>query len=300
MILRRWIRRWKKIIITLLASVGLFWTLIELFSYYLPNVFLLNDIRVLYLIWVISIIISIFKNIPRKKFTSKLRSKDVYLEVKVGNIFKNKGAIILPINDHLDCQLNGNVSSSNSLMNQFVNKYYGGDCANIDQKCKVKLTEKKLSTPLDIGTVFEIKEDEKTFFFVVNSKKGGNSRVHSTLDDFVLSLSELWQYIAKDAGRYDYISIPLLNTGHGRITDLNRETAIKEIINSFVEACKHYDVCDHLIISLSQNSVDKWDIDLDNIEGYLSAQCKYYRDIKFSDKQIGQEISESKIKELNL
>jgi hypothetical protein len=42
---------------------------------------------------------------------------------------------------------------------------------------------------------------EKLFYLLVNSWKKENNRVESSVDDFLLSLSKLWTYIALESGR---------------------------------------------------------------------------------------------------
>jgi hypothetical protein len=124
----------------------------------------------------------------------------------------------------------------------------------------------------EIGTTIEIEQNEKLFYLLVNSRKE-NNRVESSVDDFLLSLSKLWIYIALESGRNSVVTIPLISTNHGRITNINRATAIKEIIESYIDASKSLNVSDKLIISIHPNDLIKGNINLDDIDDFLKFSC---------------------------
>ena len=133
---------------------------------------------------------------------------------------------------------------------------------------------------------------------LANSKKKANNRAESTVEDVLLSMSKLWEYIATESGRDAAVTIPLLGTNHGRVSDLNRATIVKEIIHSYIEASKRLNICDKIIISIFPDDLKKGNIDLDEIDEYLKFSCKHYRKVTFAAKPEGEEVSESSIVEL--
>jgi hypothetical protein len=140
-----------------------------------------------------------FKNKPKTFFSYQLRGKDNFIEVRVGDAFKNEGSLIIPFNNYFDVSLGGNVKKAKSLQNKLISKFYSGKEEHLatDISKKIDLTQ----LPYDIGKTIEVEQDEKLFYLLVNSWKKENNRVESSVDDFLLSLSKLWTYIALESGR---------------------------------------------------------------------------------------------------
>lgn len=281
--MKRWIRKLKNIFIDIVSWVGIFWLFVEMFSYstngktdsFFKSVTLFGSA------FLIILFLACLKNRPKKSFKYRLKNKDNCIEVKVGNAFDNDGALIVPVNNYFDMSLGGNVTNANSIQNQVIQKYYAGktDHINTDIAKIINLGEK-----YDIGKTIEINQNNKKFYLIVNSVKQENNRVKSEIDDFIQALNGLWQYIALESGRNGNVTIPLINTQHGRDSNLSKKSAIKEIINSYIEASKQLDICENLIISIYSTDLEKANIDLDEIDEYLNFSCKYYRKLTLKQK----------------
>lgn len=296
-ILHRWAHNWKSILKDIVAGVGLFWLFVEIASYFTDeeiDIFIKN--LLFFRIFFVITIIALIKNKPKTVFTYQLRDKDNFIEIKVGDAFKNGGSLVIPINDHFDVSLGGNVKNAKSLQNKLITDYYSGKDEHLASDISKKIDTSKTH---DIGTAIEIDQNKKKFYLLVNSKKKDNNRVASTVDDFLLSLTKLWEYIATESGRNDVVTIPLINTNHGRITNLPRATAIREIIQSYIETSKRFNIADKLIISIHPDDLNKGNIDLDEIDEFLRFSCKHYRMTKLSPKPEGEEISASTTEILN-
>lgn len=273
---KRWLRSSTNIFIDIVSGVGIFWLFVEIFSYstnggtdaIFKNVYLFT------VVFVFVCIVSLIKNRPRTSFRYNLRNKDNYIEVRVGDAFNNSGALVVPVNDEFDMSLGGNVEKSNSLQNQVIQRFYAGrvDHLNIDICEKVTSGSK-----YEIGKTIEIEQNNKKFYLVVNSIKRENDRVSSEIDDFIQALNGLWQYIALDSGRNMNLTIPLINTQHGRDSYLSRRGVIKEIITSYIESSKNLNICENLIISIYPNDLERGNIDLDEIDDFLKFSCNHYR-----------------------
>ncbi len=293
--IKRWFVNWNAIVVDFVSYIGLFWLFVEMASYssnskaddYLKNlcVFLIVALLIL--------LISLIKNKPKSTFSYKLRDKDNFIEVKVGDAFKNDGSLVIPINSHFDVSLGGNVQKSNSLQKRLINKYYGGkeEHLELDISSKVDLT----ASPHDIGTTAEVEQGGKVFYLLANSRKNENNRAISSIDDLLFSLAKLWENITTDSDRNSVITIPLIGTNHGRLKDINRENVAKEIIESYIEASKHMNIADKLIISIHPNDIKKGNIDLDGLDEFLRFSCEHYKIVTFSNKQEGEAESPSSI-----
>ncbi|MET0103818.1 MAG: macro domain-containing protein [Sedimenticola sp.] len=183
---KRWLYNFKSIIADFVTGIGLFWLFVEMASYstdgsidtYLKNVWLFSIASTLIIIF------SLVKNKPKTSFIYKLRDKDNFIEIKVGDAFKNTGALIIPFNDCFDVSLGGNVRKAKSLQNRLISDFYSGKEEHLatDIAGKVDL----LQSPHDIGTTIEIDQKGKIFYLLVNSRKKENNRVESSADDFLL------------------------------------------------------------------------------------------------------------------
>lgn len=295
---KRWFACWKSVLTDIVTGVGLYWLLVEISSYSTNSQVdvVFKNLTSFSIAMTLIVLIALYKNRPRYHFSYKLRDKDVFVEVQVGDAFNNNGALIIPINDHFDTSLGGNVKKAKSVQNKLISEYYSGKCEHLDSDIQQKINTDSLH---EIGTTIEVEQQGKKFYLLVNSKKKPNNRVESTIDDFLLSLTKVWDYIALESGRDDAITIPIISTRHGRITDLNRTKAIKEIIRSFIESSKKLNIADRLIVCIHPNDLEKGKIDLDSIDDFLRLSCLHYREVLFEPKVEGTEISDSEIQSIN-
>ncbi len=291
---KRWLKNLKSIFIDFLAFIGSVWVLVEFLSYVTNGWIDQYTKNTLYLVCVLffALIFTLIKNKPKKSFSYQLRNKDNFIEVKVGDAFINEGSLIIPINDEFDVSLDGNVKKANSLQNKLIKDFYSDKEEHLATDIADKI---KLGIKHDIGTTLEVEQNGKVFYLLVNSRKKENSRVESTVDDFLLSLSKLWEFIALESGRNNVITIPLISTNHGRIANFNRTIAIREIIYSYIDSSKQLNIADKLIISIHPSDMEKGNIDLDGIDEYLRYSCKHFRVVNFSSKQEGDEITSSSV-----
>lgn len=297
--LKRWLRSYKSIIADFVTGIGLFWLFVEMASYSTDAKIdtITKSIWLFIIVSIVILMIALIKNKPKTSFSYQLRDKDNFVEVRVGDAFKNKGSLVIPFNNCFDVSLGGNVKKAKSLQNKLITEYYSGK----EEHLATDIAEKINSTdsPYDIGTTIEVEQNEKLFYLLVNSRKKENNRVESSVDDFLLSLSKLWVYIALESGRNSVVTIPLISTNHGRITNINRATAIKEIIESYIDASKTLNVSDKLIISIHPNDLIKGNINLDDIDDFLKFSCKHYKITTFSDKPEGKVESASIVESIS-
>jgi len=285
--LERWLRSYKSIIADFVTGIGLFWLFVEMASYSTEAKIdtITKSICLFVIVSIVILAIALIKNKPKTTFLYQLRDKDNFIEVRVGDAFKNKGSLIIPFNDCFDVSLGGNVKKAKSLQNKLITEYYSGkeDHLATDISKKIDISQ----SPYAIGETIEVNQNQKLFYLLVNSRKKANNRVESSVDDFLLSLSKLWRYIALESERNSVVTIPLISTNHGRITNINRVTAIKEIIESYIDASKFLNVSDKLIISIHPNDLKKGNINLDDIDDFLKFSCNHYKITTFSDKTEG-------------
>ncbi|SFV88385.1 hypothetical protein MNB_SUP05-SYMBIONT-5-44 [hydrothermal vent metagenome] len=297
--LKRWLLNYKVIVADFVTSIGLFWLFVEMASYSTDSEIdtITKSIWLFVFVSIAILIIALIRNKPKTSFSYQLRDKDNFIEVRVGDAFKNEGSLVIPFNDCFDVSLDGNVKKAKSIQNKLISDFYSGKEGHLTTDIieKIDLTQ----SPYDIGTTIEVEQNGKLFYLLVNSRKKQNNRVESSVDDFLLSLSKLWTYIALESGLNSVVTIPLISTNHGRITNINRATAIKEIIESYIDISKSLNIADRLIISIHPNDLKKGNINLDNIDDFLKFSCQHYKITTFSDKPEGNVESASVVESIS-
>ncbi len=294
-IMSRWFKNWKLIINDILVGIGFFWLFVELISYFFSTTSdqIKNGSFFCYLLGA-SVTYGIFKNYPKSFFISRIRNKDVKIGIKIGDAFEENGSLIVPINDHFDVSLGGNVLKAKSIQCKLIDDYYFSNEEHLKNDICNKIDLQKI--PYSSGTVVEIEQNKRKFYLLVNSKRNENNRPSSTIDDFMMALNGMWDYLAMDAARDENIIIPLINTQHGRNSSLTRDTVVKQIIDTFIDASKHSTICEKLIICIHPSDIEKGQLDLDALNAYLMFKCENYKDIQFNPKVEGTEVSSSEIK----
>jgi hypothetical protein len=282
-LLKRWVRGRNAIALDLASGIGLFWLFVEMANYSTNSAsdVYLKNVPVFIGAFVVALVGAALKNKPATSFGYSLRGKDNRLEIRVGDIFKNPGALVIPVNDHFDMSLGGNVFKAPSIQNQVIQKYYAGKVEHLNTDISALVT---IGAQYDIGKTIEVEQTGKKFYLVVNSVKQTNNRVKSEIDDFVSTLNGLWQYVALSSSRDVVLSIPVINTQHGRDSYLSRAGAIKEIITSYVEASKSLNICDRLVVSILPTDLAKSDIDLDELDEFLRYSCRHFRQLTLSSQ----------------
>jgi len=123
--MRRWILKWKFILGDFVTGVGLFWLIVEIASYSTDGKSdAITKSIVFFLIAALAIaLLAVLRNRPKTAFTYQLRDKDNILEVRVGDAFKNDGALVIPVNTNFDVCMGGNVIKARSLLSKLIAEY---------------------------------------------------------------------------------------------------------------------------------------------------------------------------------
>lgn len=279
MTLKRLLHSWKGILIVFFAIIGWVSSMLTI-----TLAFWVNLLKYwywwIYAVIFIAIILSFILNWPKKYFEYKLKNKDVYIWVKIWNIFKWDGSSIIPINNKFDILQNWKTLKAKSVLNSFILNHYDWSIEHLQQDINSKITVEK--DTYEMWETVEINHKNKKFYLVVNSKVNSNSRSHSTKEDFSKTITYLLDYLSTNADKDEIINIPLLNSWHWRISDLNRTDIIKEIIHFFIETIKDKVICDKFIIYIYPDDIRKWAIDMEEIKKFLEYNANNYRNINYN------------------
>lgn len=277
----------KTFFLNFLSSLSVIW---------LPTEFTLTFVKafekaVHFKIWyfaasvVIALFWAIYKSWPRHSFTCKVKNRDVNITLKVGDVFKDEGYIVVPINDKFNSHLNGNVLKLKSVQSRLIKDFFHSDPALLTTKIQQQLQQPIYdsykyadldgSTRYQMGTIACVEIDDRIFFLVVNSKvrQDNDSRVFSTRDDLDNTLANLWMFASSNCHRGN-IAMPVIGTGNAR-SPVPRDQVVKEVIKSFLASCSEGNYCNRLTIYIYPDDFADNKIDFDELCEFITYQCKY-------------------------
>lgn len=273
-----------KTISLLLESFGALWLIVEIASYFFGDTSpVVEKIKSFwYLFLVCGVIISIIKSIPKFKFGCKLSNRDVLIEIIIGDLFNQEGAVIIGTNTTFDTHISRELISDRSIQGQFTKRYYGDETQlNSELSSGLRditfelLTDDRIGNnkKFPIGTAVRLNPKGRTAYMVAIANINQHGVASGSFEDLKRSLAFLWNFISTK-GLKESIVMPILGSGFTRLPQ-SREEIIRETIKSFVAACSESTFCDKLSIVISPKDIEKNNIQIDELEKYIYHICKY-------------------------
>lgn len=285
----------KKDIINILAYIGVLVTIKDVFEFF--NVTISRMLFIVVLIIGMIVIISI--NLPKKEYIFNIKDRDIKIKLKIGNLLKEKAAIVVPTNSTFDTKMENDFISIHSVQGQVQDKYFKNNITTLDYLIEKELEGKQFtelkdrketkSKRYEIGTTAEINQNGMRFYFLADSDINSKGKaINPSIMNITDSLSRFWQYIG-EYGHVEPIAIPIIGTGRMGIVD-SREEILKNIVFSFVANNTTKKIATELIICIRKNDIKKYNIDINEIVEYIKYTCKYqYEKINDNNNGIGIE-----------
>jgi hypothetical protein len=227
-----------------------------------------------------SLTYAIILNRPRTHFRYAVCNRDCQIELRIGDLLDVPSSLIVPVNSHFDMVLGGSVKTSRSIQAAVIDRWFKGDVGKLKrlldkQLLKAQYADRKTGDRYQLGTVVpvQINNNSRRLYFVANSNKINEERVEATKDGLYQTLPELWSWLATH-GAKEAVAIPLLGTGHGRLS-LTRQEVCKDIIRSFVAACADKVSCNCLTIVVADHDIQAYGIDIDELDDFLRLHSTY-------------------------
>ena len=283
---------------SILSVFGGLWLLVEILAFFGQTAWSEYIKSIWWVFLIFGLIVIIYRNLPKSYFTFKVHNRDVLVSIKIGDIFEIDGALIVPINNRLDCDNNGIVKNSSSILKLFIDKVYEKTSAHLNTDICQQLqdkadwyenfVEKNDPKTYKVGTVVPIFRSERQYYLLCNSSLNEQKRSKTTVDDLRVSLNELWAYLSHN-GNKDNLVIPILGTGRGRIP-LKREDVIKEIVLSFLVSLSQESYCEQLTICIHPSDLRKYNLNLDDLLDFIRLHCNNTGYLKGNENPLGTAI----------
>ena len=229
---------------------------------------------------IVSFIFSILKRLYlkcRNEFKVKFNNPNFEVEVKYGDLFKEKSNIVVGFNNYFDTQM-PEVISPNSIQGQFEQLYYKDNIDKLNSEILNALKRKKCQAignntektngkriELQIGTAITISNNNRKFFLSAYSKMNERCMAESNIKYLTTSLNELWSEI-RNSGQCNEFAMPVLGSGLARIP-VRKVELLYLILLSFTTFSKEQIISKKLTITLNKN--DKSLYNLSDIEMFL-------------------------------
>lgn len=273
-------------LINLFSAFGLLWLIVEISDFFGTPELSLKIKSLWWFFGLIGLAYAIFRTIPKRKFCFKVPERDAKVKLVSKDILKIEGSLLITINSHFLVNQDGVLLNSNSVLSQFVKKYYQSKPELLQSEIDSKLSGNfyagyKVSTDeYKIGTTVLITVENKNFYFFANTKLNAQNKSFCDKDIFEQSLNELWVYLSECASKEDFI-IPLIGTGNGRL-QMSREKVYKEIVLSFLSSLSSKNYADSLTVCINPKDLKKHDLDLSKLAEFTNAKVSF-QEYKFNN-----------------
>lgn len=275
----------RKLVSSILSSFGSLWLIIELGTYFLeatsPIITTLK--KYWFVFFVIGLFIAIIRSNPKFTIGGKLANRDISIEVTIGNLFKQKGALIISSNTTFDTHISNDLISEKSIQGQFTRQLYDSNEVQLDNDISHFLQDippeilagKRIgkNNKYPIGTTVRLNKNNQTIYLLAIANINEYGVASTSYEYLKQALAYLWVFIG-NRGLKENLVTPIIGTGFSRLPQ-SREEIIREIIKSYVAACSESTFSDKLTIVISPSDVEKHKINLDELEKYIAHLCTY-------------------------
>jgi low affinity Fe/Cu permease len=232
----------------------------------------------IFIIFLASIIITIFTRRPVSRISYKIPKKDFSYEVIIGDLLDTKCTnVVISTNTTFDTDIASGLIAPDSLQGQLAFHYFNSNTAEMDRQIDESLKNmegqdhpagkgKKKRYP--IGTIAKLQAHGKTFFFIAMSELNPEGNARSSVKMVDEAIEALWTYIA-ERGELADVAMPIMGTGRGRI-QLSRTKMVERIAQSFADASAERIFSNRLAIYIHPNDATKHAVNLFEIRDYLA------------------------------
>lgn len=273
-----------KMLTSVLSSFGSLWIFVSILNFFLKTDFSSWLQTQWWLFLVSGCLIGVIRSWPHLSYRCRLKDRDIQIEIKVADLFRQQGAWIIGTNTTFDTEVSSTMISKETLQGQFTTCFYS-DWKDLDKQVNAELENRP---PLDelndnrqgkikrypLGETIIIRPSVDRLAYLVaiaDINKHGNAS--GTLDGLRQALAGLWDFIITQADQCDLV-VPILGTGRTRLPQ-TREEIMVEIIRSFIAASTESTFCPKLTVVIHPSDVLKYGINLQNLKNYLWVVCNF-------------------------
>lgn len=173
----------------------------------------------------------------RKKFSiSVVGEKSI--NVISGDLFKQKGIIVIPVNSAFDTIVDNRIVAENTVHGLFINKFFKNNINRLDSEIRQQLLKSNInpvhqnkaskSDKYPLGTIVEIPCGEVKALLVAITDFDDDNHIIDNPVGYFQALFKLFQYICKCSQALP-VYMPLIGLGISRVA-ISAEDSIRNVV----------------------------------------------------------------------
>ena len=274
------------LITSILEVFGVLWLVVSIATFFFEGMEWIGYLKdVWWLFGITGAAIGLARAWPRVSVEARVAGSDVFVAVRIGNLFRQDGAIVVGSNTTFDTSTEDGTISEDSIQGQFTDQFCDS-VSDLDGKLDMALRQVPVAktrdrshnpygklTEYEMGTVAPINTRLRKAYFVAIANLNSEGVASGETDKFLDALPKIWNGI-RVRGGMEHLACPVLGSGFTRLT-LTRTQLIQSIIRSFVAATREGKLSERLTIVVNSKDVKKAGISLEEIERFLEHVCTH-------------------------
>lgn len=261
-------------ILSIVGAIWMFMEIMDFLSIYTKDQY---SRYAIFPIFIVAIIIVVVTRRPVSRVTYRVPARDYIFEVKIGDIFREAGDVVISSNTTFDTDISSGLIAPDSLQGQFAFRVFQSNTVAIDQQLDASLKSIPYTERADapgktreypIGTVAKVSMPGKSYYFVAMSRLNEHGTAMSTVRGVEDALDGVWKFVS-DQGELRTLVLPLMGTGRGRLA-VPRKKMIERIAQSFADASKEKVFSNKLVIVVRPEDVERFELNLFEVRDYLA------------------------------
>ena len=260
--------------------LGVFAAIVGIFAVAYPRWFEENNWHVL--VWIAGLVVlaAIVRAWPRHRFSVRFDHPATTITVKVGDLFAEKGHIVLGFSDTFDTEI-GDLISGDSIQGQFLTRMYRGDRDRLDRELTAALNGHSSSMDRSkakgkqhrypMGTTVTLDGEGRRFICCAYSRlRADNYMAESDIDTIWASLGSLWQEI-RVRGEQRPVAVPIIGSFLARVGGSTCTLLVRLILLSYFVHSRVKPIASELVLVVSEKDLEKVNlVDLENFTRTLN------------------------------
>lgn len=279
--------QWKAMISLFFALIGGAFTIAEILDSVFSNKIGYEIMRTYAVLGLIVILLMcVILNWKPLRYSCFIGFGDRKITLCVCDIFKPKGALIIPTNTTFDTIMEGDFISAKSVQGQYQEKYYNKSLNQLDHELELGLCEDSYVPVNDgrrtktkrypIGTVSKVSRGlQHDYFLAIADVNKHGKPENVSYQGITSALVSLWSRL-NEIGHLENIRIPIIGTGKAGLPNASRDRIIQEIIFTYIVAAREMNVSENLIICICPSDFVSKNIHWQELCDYLRYTCKYF------------------------
>ena len=233
---------------------------------------------------IVSLIYGARKSRPIRAVSCREMTTDLRIEIKIGDIFEERGVLIVGTNTTFDTRMDDGTISPRSIQGQYTTQCFPAGIQDLDRQLDEALqaltpveTRTAVEKPFGkrsvypLGTVVPIHSGQRKAYFYAMAHLSATRRAHVRMTEFSDALPRLWIGIRDQAG-VDDLLCPLLAAKYGRVP-AKRFELLRIIVRSFIAANRDDKVADNLTVVITPEDMEQGQIDMEYVRQWLEYEC---------------------------